>query len=183
MIINKNLNIFLKTIILLNLIILSSFMVFSTGSLTIGKTYYIEPVSVDKCFSQGNKLLNCDILNKKTQWKVISNDYLQNLNNNQMINIINIDKNKIFIFINSDRYLKYDVNSGITMSVSKTSKDRDNYWRVVEINNDNTYIIKSKLNNKCLDLHYPHKNYNGGKIQLWDCWNGNNQQWLITNIN
>lgn len=30
---------------------------------------------------------------------------------------------------------------------------------------------------KCLDIHFPDLNINGGRTQVWDCWNGPNQRW------
>ncbi len=32
---------------------------------------------------------------------------------------------------------------------------------------------------KCLDVHYPDRFLNGGRVQIWDCHGGINQQWHL----
>jgi len=42
-----------------------------------------------------------------------------------------------------------------------------------------TFQIKSKWANKCLDVKFEDKGKNGNRVQLWDCHSGVNQQWLF----
>jgi hypothetical protein len=45
-----------------------------------------------------------------------------------------------------------------------------------------TSTIRSK-SGKCLDVAGGQEHTNGGKVQLWDCWNGPMQQWWFDGVN
>ena len=51
-------------------------------------------------------------------------------------------------------------------------------WETREISEGGMALVH-KATGRCLDAHGPEAKRNGGRIQLWDCFYGNNQRWSL----
>lgn len=69
---------------------------------------------------------------------------------------------------------------GISTNSSNNNNwsNNNNNYSSNGITSGKTYVIKSKLSGKCVDIAYNSKEA-GANIQQWDCYNQTNQQWVL----